>query len=78
MPATEARARLPHRYRRPGLGARPGAARRGGEARRRGHLEAGDPRFTTDFRRVLASLLERAPDSDPEVLAGADQRRDVV
>jgi uncharacterized protein (DUF1501 family) len=49
-----------------------------GEAPDLGDLDDGDLRFTTDFRRVFATLLERVLDSDPEVLGGGYERLDFV
>jgi uncharacterized protein (DUF1501 family) len=45
-----------------------------GEAPDLGNLDDGDLRFTTDFRRVFATLLERVLDSDSEVLGGSYER----
>jgi uncharacterized protein (DUF1501 family) len=44
-----------------------------GEAPDLGDLDDGDLRFTTDFRRVFATLLERVLDSDPEVVGGYER-----
>jgi uncharacterized protein (DUF1501 family) len=49
-----------------------------GEAPDLGDLDDGDLRFTTDFRRVFATLLERVLDTDPEVLGGGHERLDFV